>query len=316
MNVTDYVKRINTVIDFINANLSSDLSLKKLAVIAHFSPFYFHRVFRMITGENVSNYVKRLRLEKAAIQLLYTCTPISEIAMESGFTSFSTFSRAFKDFYKESPSHYRNQRNSKIGKMIRKEGTDFSPPLVYDHDSEVHSQKQGRGSVFHMQVDVKDFPQYRVAYIRHVGFEKGEHNQAITDAFERVSSWVGMNEHYTKDMKVMAVIHDHPDFTPQENRRYDAAFTVHEHVNSGTGEIGIQDIPMGKYAVARISVNNNTSDSFAMAMSEVWNAFDYLHNTWLPGGGFQLDKRPYLEIYVTGPSDPILTIDVCIPVKS
>jgi AraC family transcriptional regulator len=240
---------------------------------------------------------------------------VSEIAIESGFSSFSTFSRAFKSFYNESPSEYRNRRFSKNGKITRNIGKDLPHPLLYDHISDVHSQKQVRRGVIHMQVDVKVFPEFHVAYIRHSGYEKRVHNQALTDAFERVSSWVGLNNHYSPDMKVMAVIQDHPDFTQLEKRRYDAAFTVHKNVITGAGEISIQDIPSGKYAVTRVSTNNLSPDSFGEAIANVWKAFDYLHDTWLEGGGFLLDNRPYLEIYETSPSDPILIIDVCIPVK-
>jgi AraC family transcriptional regulator len=60
-----YLRRINAVIDHVNANLNRSHSLDELAGIAHFSKFHFHRVFKIITGETVLEFVKRLRLERA-----------------------------------------------------------------------------------------------------------------------------------------------------------------------------------------------------------------------------------------------------------
>lgn len=47
----EYVARINRVMDYIGANLNGDLCLEKLAGVANFSPYHFHRVFRGMTGE-------------------------------------------------------------------------------------------------------------------------------------------------------------------------------------------------------------------------------------------------------------------------
>ena len=58
----EYIHRINRVVDYIEANLDEDHSLEKLAGVACFSPFHFHRIFRALTGETINNYVKRIRL--------------------------------------------------------------------------------------------------------------------------------------------------------------------------------------------------------------------------------------------------------------
>ncbi|MEL6562503.1 MAG: AraC family transcriptional regulator, partial [Bacteroidota bacterium] len=53
----EYVKRINSVLDFIEKNLEADLSLEALSKVAIYSPFHFHRVFTTIVGENLNQYV-------------------------------------------------------------------------------------------------------------------------------------------------------------------------------------------------------------------------------------------------------------------
>jgi len=64
----EYVSRINRVIDHIEANLDTDLSLERLAEVAGFSPFHFHRIFRAMMGETLNQFIQRLRIEKAAAQ--------------------------------------------------------------------------------------------------------------------------------------------------------------------------------------------------------------------------------------------------------
>ena len=66
-----YTRRINRVIDHIRTNLADDLSLDRLSNVANFSKYYFHRIFKAVTGENVNAFVGRLRIEKSAFMLLY-----------------------------------------------------------------------------------------------------------------------------------------------------------------------------------------------------------------------------------------------------
>ncbi len=57
-----YLQRINAVIGYVRENLDGDLSVNRLARIAGFSPFHFHRLFKSITGETLNEIVTRLRL--------------------------------------------------------------------------------------------------------------------------------------------------------------------------------------------------------------------------------------------------------------
>ncbi len=62
----EYEKRVNRAIDHVRAHLGEPLKLADLARVAAFSPFHFHRIFRALTGETLSAYVQRQRLERAA----------------------------------------------------------------------------------------------------------------------------------------------------------------------------------------------------------------------------------------------------------
>ena len=67
----EYIKRINSILAYIDTNLSADLSLETIAKLAFYSPFHFHRLFKSITNETLNGYVTRKRIEKTASILIH-----------------------------------------------------------------------------------------------------------------------------------------------------------------------------------------------------------------------------------------------------
>ena len=104
----EYISRINRVIDYIEANLQEELSLNSLADVSNFSRFHFHRIFKSMVGETLNQFINRIRIEKAASQLIINPRKsITEIAFDCGFSGSASFSRSFKEMYKMSPSGWR-----------------------------------------------------------------------------------------------------------------------------------------------------------------------------------------------------------------
>ena len=77
------------------AHLEQPISLDEIATVAGFSAHHFHRVFSSVTGEPPKAYLRRLRLERAAYRLKTSSDNVLQIALESGFTTHETFTRAF-----------------------------------------------------------------------------------------------------------------------------------------------------------------------------------------------------------------------------
>src|SRR5215831_9976499 len=101
---SEYAQRINRVIDYLRGNLDRQLKLEELARVACFSEFHFHRIFGAVSGETLNSFANRLRLEKAARLLRYSHQSLTDIALNCGFSSSATFSRAFRSGYDTSPS--------------------------------------------------------------------------------------------------------------------------------------------------------------------------------------------------------------------
>jgi AraC-like DNA-binding protein len=99
---------------YIQENQSDKLSLGAVAKAVNMSTFYFCKTFKKSTGLNFTDYVSRVRLEKAKNLLLNRNLRISEIAYEVGFQSLTHFNRVFKKIMGQSPTDYR----AKLGPTV------------------------------------------------------------------------------------------------------------------------------------------------------------------------------------------------------
>jgi AraC-like DNA-binding protein len=94
---------------FIWDNYTRKISLREIAEASGLSASYFSTIFREEMGENLSNYLNRLRVEKASSMLISTNLPISDIASACGFEDQSWFSKIFKNKTGFTPGKYREQ---------------------------------------------------------------------------------------------------------------------------------------------------------------------------------------------------------------
>jgi AraC-like DNA-binding protein len=95
--------------DFIEKNQSDDLSLASVAGAVNASTFYFCKMFKKATGLTFTEYLGRVRVEKAKSFLLNPHLRVSEVAFEVGFQSLSQFNRVFKRITGLSPTEYRDR---------------------------------------------------------------------------------------------------------------------------------------------------------------------------------------------------------------
>ena len=106
---------------YIQENYSRKLSLEEIATVSGFSAPYFSTIFKRETGENLSRYLSRLRVEKASALLIGTNLPLSTIANTCGFEDQSWFSKIFKNHTGMSPRRYR-KRGGRKGSVLPETG--------------------------------------------------------------------------------------------------------------------------------------------------------------------------------------------------
>lgn len=101
--------RIEMVLDYIEKHLSEPLSVEYLASQGCWSRWQFQRVFGNATGLSVAQYVRELRLSKAAERLVNSADRHIDIALHCGFGSEISFSRAFNQMFGCTPGEYRKK---------------------------------------------------------------------------------------------------------------------------------------------------------------------------------------------------------------
>lgn len=94
--------KLEPVLSYINENLTHELSVQELAERAFLSKYHFMRLFKEETGETVHAYVRQRRLLYAA-RLIREGVPANKAAVDSGFTDYSTFHRAFRSSFGITP---------------------------------------------------------------------------------------------------------------------------------------------------------------------------------------------------------------------
>ena len=92
--------------DYIEAHLEETVGLSDLAKVSLFSPWHSHRLFQEYTGLTPANYIRRLRLAKAALWIKNENVRIIDVAFDLGFGSVDGFTRAFFREFGMCPSEY------------------------------------------------------------------------------------------------------------------------------------------------------------------------------------------------------------------
>jgi AraC-like DNA-binding protein len=108
-------------VELAESNLGDGLTIAPLAREAGLSHFHFIRIFREVTGETPFAYIRRRRLENAMMKLRTTSLPISEVALDCGFTHQSHLTEAMRIMHLTTPAKYRAalQDGRKFGMMMQ-----------------------------------------------------------------------------------------------------------------------------------------------------------------------------------------------------
>ena len=126
----DYIQSVYKVIFYIEQHYNEDLTLEELSKVASFSKYHFHRIFKSIVGENVSDYIRRVRLSSTTLKFK-TNQKITEIALDSGYETNSSFSKAFKKYFGITPKEFSQNAKEKKGlKMLKAKIIELEPVEV------------------------------------------------------------------------------------------------------------------------------------------------------------------------------------------
>lgn len=286
-----YTSAVEQAVHRIFGELDDALDLADLARSAALSPLHFHRVFRGLLGETPLELHRRLRLERAAHELVRADAPVTRIAFEAGYETHESFTRAFGERYALSPTAFRQ----KSVDASASSGCLRPPDIELPARSGLHFRADHRTALSlvlskgdsTMHVELKPMPALRVAAVRHVG----PYNR-ISEAFARLGEIAAKAGLVREGTEMLALYYDDAETTPADQLRADAALTVANDVELPSGLTEIR-IPPSRYAwTTHIGPYTGLGDAWARFMG-----------TWLPQSGHRVGPTPSFEIYRNTPGN-------------
>ncbi len=280
-----YYERINKVMQYINNHLNEDLDIINMAKLGNYSPYHFHRIMRAYLGEPLGAYIVRLRMETAVTLLLYSDEAVNDIAFRVGYENPSSFNKAFKKRFGKSPAELRksNEREIKlIGSKIKFNAMENLKSL---------------------QPKIKELKPQNAIYARSIG----NYNQSAEKAWDTVCSFAKGKKLFGFKTEFIGISHDDPKVTEAEKLRYDACVVITKDVKP-EGEIGVQEIPGGKFAVF----------THKGPYEKLTNSYDYIFGKWLPESGLELRDVRSFEKYLNAPENTKpekLITEIYIPIQ-
>ena len=262
--ISDYRARLERVRNHIRANLDSPLNLDELADIACLSRFHWHRTYRGLTGETVWQTVRRLRLHRAASDLVNGSAPIEAIAARSGYTNARAFSQAFKTDFGLPPIRYRAEGGHRRYDNPEWQETD----IMYD-------------------VRIEEKPQVTIAGLIHTGSYID-----VGATFDRFGSELAVRGGWEKSDGMAAAYFTDPDITPPEQLRSLAGMALKQGAMPPAG-FETCELPAGRYAVL----------THKGPYAELAKAYQWLFGSWLAASGETAGPAPAVERYLNTPLD-------------
>lgn len=262
----DWLKNLSDAIEYIEKNLDKDISIEECSKLACCSSFYFQRIFSYIAGISLSEYIRRRRMTQAGFLLKRTDIKIIDIALKYGYSSPSSFTRAFKDVHNITPSNARK------------------------HDSILKSYPKIKFSIDIMgdcpiSYSIKDLDEFRILSLSIKLTDNMNKNQKIVPLFwseildsDRFKKLLDLNPNAKNIFGIT-------EFKSPDNIYYHIGILSNSPKPEFTDEC---IIPKSTWAIFENEGN------FKL---DVQNVFKSFYKEWLPFSGYNYGFLPDIEIY-------------------
>lgn len=266
----EWLQRMTDAVDYIEGHLEEPFDVAMIAKVARSSSFHFQRMFHMLTGFTVAEYIRKRRLTLAAQELAVKKAKVIDVALKYGYETPESFSKAFKRMHGISPVAARRPGTSlKAFPRIR-----FQLSLKGDRDMDYkiveREAYQVVGKVIKVSTrdgeNLKRIPQFWMECNRDGTCEK------LCKAFH-AQEILGI----CMDMK-----HEKEQFT----------YLVAVKGDTSTGkEYTVRTIPASAWAVF------TSVGPIPGAIQKVWEC---IFQEWFPATGYEHADAPKLEVYPPG----------------
>lgn len=298
-----YFLRLQSSIDFIEDNLTEDITLTDVAKEASCSLYHFHRLFKILVGSSVKEYIRKRRFTLAAKQLVETQKSVIDIAFDYRYGAPESFTRAFKKRYGVSPLQYRK-------------GGVFMPLNDKADLINIYLAEQKKG--IKMKPEIKEKDAFIVVGIE-LSTQHGSCRQDVPKFWDASNKKGALNK--LKNAKnpgqIFGICYgscngrcsDLLDAPEQKTGEDDFRYLIcseAENLNDVPEGFAFRIIPKGRYAVFTIRGG----------FSEIQNGVASIYKNWLSNTNYELADAPSFEKYNdawTGKDDS--EMEIWIPIK-
>ncbi|WP_334077434.1 AraC family transcriptional regulator [Paenibacillus sanfengchensis] len=277
MNQMDVIRKS---IEYIEARLDADLTLKGVASAMHYSEYHFHRTFLYVVGETVTSYIRKRRLSKAAELLAGSDSKLLDIALECGFHSHAAFTRAFRRMYGILPT------------ACRRHG---QPPFLYPKaefaDLCSDAQNYGKWGDYAMEYRIETCPEMRIiGYSIKTNTVDGENSRDIPAFWqkymeERLGERVPGKKRPDVELGLCTAYEEDGSF------HYIIGFEVEETTQLPDGMFEYR-VPEAQYAIFTTPPANE--EEFIESIQQTWNK---IFAEWFQSSGYEQAYGPDFEWY-------------------
>jgi AraC family transcriptional regulator len=256
----------NDIMFYIYTHIDTDINLDTLAQELKISKFYMHTIFKEIFGKNIYETIKSIRLQKASNLLLTNkYSTISEIANQCGYSSQTSFIRAFKGRFSMTPKQWRKGGYKEYSQKILTQ----SP-----HYKDITSRFEN------LQPSIVKMADQEAYYIRHNGYD-----ESIVQTWQKLQTWTLTNN--IEIYEYIALFHDNPTITPLNECQYVASINLETTKPIRNNKLPKFKISGGVYAKFELEGNKG----------ELLEFIHWVYHQWLPQSDYETTTKPPFAIY-------------------
>ncbi|MCL1824045.1 MAG: AraC family transcriptional regulator, partial [Oscillospiraceae bacterium] len=286
----DWLERMNGAVNYIEENLTGEISYDKAAQIACCSTYHFQRMFSFITEVPLSEYIRRRRLTLAAFELQTSDIKVIDAALKYGYDSPEAFSRAFKILHGVTPASARDM--SVTLKAYPK--MTFSLSIKGDIEMKYRIEKRKAFEVFGVCAEVSANMEQSFADVR----------EFVTKEAEK-GTWENFNDFLGKphDAWFHAALFGHTATT----FKYMLCSYMPPELKIPETYTRLK-MREQEWAIFPASEGNN---------NKIYETWRRIYSEWFPTSGYEQDEAPSFEMWYGYDSDECMNglIEIWIPVK-
>ncbi len=255
----------NKTMSYIYQNIDTPINIDELAISFNISKIHLHKIFKEQMGINIYESIKSIRLQKASNLLLTNkYSTVTQIANMCGYSSQSSFIKAFKTRFEQTPKQWRNGGYEEYSNKLMETSLLLNSLPNFDET----------------KVKIVKTKSRIVYYIRQKGYKHEEGKQK----WQQLQAWVYTNE--LSDYEQIGIYHDNPAITPHEKCFYVAAISPNKDSELSHTNLPCNTLPGGLYAAFDIYSKE----------AEVGWFIKWAYHKWLPQSGFETTTEPSFVI--------------------